>query len=125
MKTYESSTATLRAILAHPLLQRDKVDQTMDEMASANAEAKDIEDAIKIGMDISQAEAGADIDDAELEDELNKLIKESVEEKVRETEEKAVAEKQAKLSAGDLTVPVSHPSHLDEVPAPEQVQEAA
>ena len=60
MKTYESSTATLRAVLAHPLLQREKVDETMDAMASANAEARDIDDAIKIGMDVAQTEAGVD-----------------------------------------------------------------
>ena len=73
MKSYEDSTATLRAVLAHPLLQREKIEETMDAMASANADAQDIQDTIRIGTDIAQGEAG--IDDAELEDELNKMIK--------------------------------------------------
>ena len=64
MKSYESSTATLRAILAHPSLQREKIDETMDAMASANADAKDIDEAIRMGTEMAQADAG--IDDAGL-----------------------------------------------------------
>ena len=60
MKSYESSTATLRAILSHPSLQRERIDETMDAMASANADAKDIDDAIRIGAAVAQADAGVD-----------------------------------------------------------------
>lgn len=101
MKSYEDSTATLRAVLAHPLLQRDKIDETMDAMASANADAKDIQDTISIGTEIAQGEAG--IDDAELEDELNKMIKESEDEKIRLETEKAA--EQVRLKLEQLSVP--------------------
>ncbi|KAH9935034.1 uncharacterized protein B0H18DRAFT_1082745 [Fomitopsis serialis] len=79
MKSYESSTATLRAILAHPSLQREKVDETMDAMASANADAKEIDDAIHMGTDMAQAD---------LEDEWKALVQEQE----REGAEKAEAE---------------------------------
>ena len=101
MKSYEDSTATLRAVLAHPLLQRDKIDETMDAMASANADAKDIQDTISIGTELAQGEAG--IDDSELEDELNKMIKESEDEKARLETEKAAEEVRLKLE--QLSVP--------------------
>lgn len=79
MKSYESSTATLRMILSHPSLQRGKIEETMDAMASASADARDVEDAIKIGGEAAASEAG--IDDSELEAELQALIKESEGEK--------------------------------------------
>ena len=79
MKSYESSTATLRMILGHPSLQRGKIEETMDAMASASADARDVEDAIKIGGDSAAAEAG--IDDSELEAELQALINDSKDEK--------------------------------------------
>jgi charged multivesicular body protein 7 len=68
MKLYESSTATLRTILSHPSLQRDKIDETMEAMAEATADAEDIDDAIRTG--------GPVYDDDELEGELRALIKE-------------------------------------------------
>lgn len=80
MKTYEKSTATLQAILSHPSLRREKIDETMDALAAANANAREVDEAIKIGGDIAAAEAGL-IDDAELEDELNELVKEAEREK--------------------------------------------
>ena len=78
MKSYESSTATLRAILAHPSLQREKIDETMDAMASAQADAKDIDLAIRVGADMAEVDGG--VDDSELEGELNALIKEAEDE---------------------------------------------
>ena len=44
MKQYESSTATLREILSDPSLQHDKVEETMDAMAEASAQHKEIDD---------------------------------------------------------------------------------
>ncbi|CCM04593.1 uncharacterized protein FIBRA_06774 [Fibroporia radiculosa] len=72
IKSYESSTATLRAILAHPSLQRERIDDTMDALASANADAKEIDDVIRMGVVMTQAEAG--IDDSDLEEELKRLV---------------------------------------------------
>ena len=83
MESYESSTMTLRMILDHPSLQRDKIDETMEAMANASADAKEVDDAIRLGGDMAVAEAG--IDESELEDELQALVKES--EKEREMAE--------------------------------------
>lgn len=83
MKTYEKSTATLQAILSHPSLQREKIDETMDALAVANANAREVDEAIKIGGDIAAGETSV-IDDAELEDELNELVKEVEREKAED-----------------------------------------
>ena len=125
MQTYESSTATLRAILAHPLLQRDKVDETMEAMASANAEARDLDDAIRIGIDVAQADTG--IDDAELEDELNNLIKEAEAVKSQQTEQEVTEEVRAKLAAVELSVPSDVPVRTPSMPqdSANKVQETA
>lgn len=80
MKTYEKSTATLQAILSHPSLRREKIDDTMDALAAANANAREVDEAIKIGGDIAAAETGV-VDDADLEDELNELVREAEREK--------------------------------------------
>lgn len=114
MKTYESSTATLRAILAHPSLQRDKIDETMDAMASANADAKDIDDAIRMGVDMAQADAN--IDDADLEAELAALVEDVQAEKAVETKVKEEEELQRRLSNKDLGAP----AHIPEVPETHQ-----
>ncbi|KAI1795886.1 Snf7-domain-containing protein [Ganoderma leucocontextum] len=100
MKSYESSTATLRAILAHPLLQREKIDETMDALAAANADAQEVDDAIQIGAGMAQAETG--VDDSELEAELAALVSEV------ETE-KAQAQR-ASLEAEELTTPAHPPA---------------
>jgi charged multivesicular body protein 7 len=75
MKNYESSAATLKAILAHPSLQRERVDDTMDALASANADAREIDDAIRIGGQMNIDETGA-IDEDEIERELAQLAEE-------------------------------------------------
>lgn len=95
MKTYESSTATLKAILNHPSLQRDKIEETMDALAASTADAREIDDAIRMGGDMATAEAG---NDAELEAELNALVEETEKERV-EAAEMAVLEKLHGLEA--------------------------
>ena len=62
-------------ILDHPSLQRDKIDEAMEAMANASADAKEVEDAIRLGGDMAVADAG--IDESTLEDELQALVKES------------------------------------------------
>jgi len=70
MKLYESSTATLRAIITHPSLQRDKIEETMEAMAEATADACDVDDAIRAGgMVVDNV-----IDESELEAELKVLV---------------------------------------------------
>ncbi|TFY63276.1 hypothetical protein EVJ58_g3334 [Rhodofomes roseus] len=122
MKSYESSTTTLRAILAHPSLQREKIDETMEAMTSANADAKEIDDAIAMGTDIAQADVA--IDDAELEDEWKVLVQEAE----REGADKAQAEqaqkeeeearvKQERLAAAALQVPSNKPAPVEGEPS--------
>ncbi|EGN93262.1 hypothetical protein SERLA73DRAFT_97977 [Serpula lacrymans var. lacrymans S7.3] len=80
MKSYESSTATLREILAHPSLQRDNINETMDAMAAASADAREVEDVIKLGGDMATADGG--LDEAEIEEEF-RLLSLEVEEQAK------------------------------------------
>ena len=68
MKAYESSTATLRALLAHPSLQRDAVERTFDALADANADARELDDAVRSGMDLAVGVGASAVED---EDEIN------------------------------------------------------
>ena len=108
MNSYESSTATLRAILSHEHLQRDKIDETMDAMASANADARDIDEAIRTGVAMAQSETG--IDDGELEEELAALVAEAEDEKKVAAARKEERETEARLSAPELDAPRDLPS---------------
>lgn len=74
MKSYETSTTTLRAILAHPSLERSSVDRTMEALAEANADAKDLDDAIRLGGDVTLAIEDS-VDDAELEEEWKAMVR--------------------------------------------------
>ena len=49
MKQYESSTATLRMLLSHPSLQREKVDETLEALAEVNAEQRELDETIRMG----------------------------------------------------------------------------
>ncbi|PPQ89131.1 hypothetical protein CVT25_006503 [Psilocybe cyanescens] len=89
MKSYESSTATLRAILSHPSLERSSIDKTMDALADANADARDVDEAVRLGGDIAVGVEGA-VDDGELEEELRAMILEA--EKEKEQGEKEIEE---------------------------------
>ncbi|OJT06215.1 hypothetical protein TRAPUB_2937 [Trametes pubescens] len=108
MRSYESSTATLREILAHELLQRDKIDETMDALAAANADAREVDGAIQLGAEMAQADAGVDVDadgDA-LEAELRALVLDVETEKG----EAAAEEQRRRLVAGELSVPAHIPA---------------
>lgn len=75
MKSYESSTATLRAILAHPSLERSSIDKTMEALAEANADAKEMDDAVRLGGDLALGVEEI-ADEAELEEEWKAMLKE-------------------------------------------------
>lgn len=84
MKTYESSTATLRAILSHPSLDRASIDKTMDALAEANADAKELDDAVRMGGDMA---VGVDsLVDADMEEELEAELRAMAEEAEKEKE---------------------------------------
>lgn len=103
MRSYESSTATLREILSHELLQRDKIDETMDALASANADACEVDGAIQLGAEMAQADA--DMDDGALEAELQALVLDVETEKG----EAAAEEQRRRLAAGELSAPAHSP----------------
>ncbi|KIK98727.1 hypothetical protein PAXRUDRAFT_133647 [Paxillus rubicundulus Ve08.2h10] len=100
MKTYEKSMAVLQTILSHPSLHCEKINETMDALAAANANAREVDEAIRIGGDMAAAEAG--VIDADLEDELNELV--------REVEREAEASERATLDRlHDVKVPARTP----------------
>ena len=102
MKSYETSTATLRAILSHPSLQRDAVESTMDALASATADANDIDQVIRTGGKATLTEAGVVIDDDELEAELAALIQEEKVEAAERLESELLHLKHAQQEVGEV-----------------------
>ena len=76
MKSYDSSATTLRTILAHPSLQRDSIDKTMDALAEANLDAREVDDAVRMSGDVALGVDGI-VDDDELEAELKALVEEA------------------------------------------------
>jgi len=85
VKTYESSTATLRALLAHPSLQRDATDRTFDALADANADARELDEAVRSGMDVALGVGVSPDDEDEITAELAALEAEArVKEKMQQ-----------------------------------------
>ncbi|KAH9161343.1 Snf7-domain-containing protein [Lactarius sanguifluus] len=77
VKAYESSTATLRALLAHPSLQRDAVERTFDALADANTDARELDDAVRSGMDLAVGMGASPEDEDEINAELAALVAEA------------------------------------------------
>jgi charged multivesicular body protein 7 len=75
---YESSTATLRALLAHPSLQRDAVERTFDALADANADAQELDEAVRSGMDAAVGVVGSLDDEDDIKAELAALEAEAI-----------------------------------------------
>jgi len=73
VKTYETSTATLRALLAHPSLQRGAVERTFDALADANADARELDEAVRSGMDVALGVDVSTDDEDEIKAELAAL----------------------------------------------------
>jgi charged multivesicular body protein 7 len=92
VQAYQSSTATLRALLAHPSLQRDAVERTFDALADANADARELDEAVRSGMDLAVGTSAPAEDEDEINAELAALVAEA-------EAEAAVREKQNALRA--------------------------
>lgn len=108
MKSYDTSAITLRTILAHPSLQRDSIDKTMDALAEANLDAREVDDAVRMSGDVALGMDGI-VDDDELEAELKVMVEEA---------ETAQRLKEVQATMGDgLGVPLEHPSVADIVSA--------
>ncbi|KDQ09179.1 hypothetical protein BOTBODRAFT_117543 [Botryobasidium botryosum FD-172 SS1] len=94
MKTYETSTKTLKSLLAHPTLQRDHIDKTMESMSDVFADHAEIEEAIRMGGEDARRAGGVeDADEDELQAELQMLVKEEKEREEKEQREKEEREK--------------------------------
>jgi len=104
MKSFESSTATLRTLLAHPSLQRESIEATMDALAEVNADAKEFDEAIRIGGGLATNTEDV-IDEDDLEDELRGLIEEVKRENVVADDERDIASIRAKLHGKEMQVP--------------------
>lgn len=94
MKSYETSASTLRSILTHPSLQRDSIDNTLDALSAATADAREVDDAIRLGGEMAAAEASYEVGEEELEAELKALVEEGEREKMEKMETEKVMEKQ-------------------------------
>ena len=115
MKLYESSATTLRTILSHPSLQRDKIDETMDALHSATEDAKDVDLTIRLA---GEAEQATIIDDDEIERELRTLVQDAENEKLAAKERIALEDsKQLEERLGEMKAPTDVPDALGE---PEQ-----
>ncbi|KAK2466799.1 hypothetical protein APHAL10511_001057 [Amanita phalloides] len=113
MRLYKSSTTTLRTILSHPSLQRESIEQTMDALAEANADAKEVDNAVRIGGDV--ALNSEQINDTELEAELNNLIAEATfsgSEEQRRVE-KVLADAKLNVPQEDIPVRVKSSTEAD------------
>jgi charged multivesicular body protein 7 len=97
MKSYDSSASTLRTILAHPSLQRDNIDKTMDALAEANIDAREVDDAVRMSGDVALGTDGI-VDDDELEAEWKALV-----------EEVETAQRLKDVQTEGLKVPQEHP----------------
>lgn len=106
---------TLRAILAHPSLQRESIETTMDALAEVNADAKEVDEAVRIGADIAIGVSDT-IYDGDLEEELRGLVEEAEREKVAAGTEREIAAINARLER------IQVPSELPEVVEEAKVQ---
>ncbi|CAK5281800.1 unnamed protein product [Mycena citricolor] len=111
IKSYESSSTTLRAILSHPSLQRDSIEKTMDAMAEANADAREIDEAIRIGSNVALGVDESAFDEDELAQELQRLASEVEAEKVDDVERM--------LNKSSLATPVTPPREEEEQKIPQ------
>ena len=121
MKLYESSTVTLRTILSHPSLQRDKIDETMDALHNATEDAKDVDLTIRLA---GEAEQATIIDDDEIERELRALVQ-GVEDEKRAAKEREGLEDSKRLEEklADVMTPTDAPDVVREQGAAAPVKE--
>ncbi|GJE87008.1 Snf7-domain-containing protein [Phanerochaete sordida] len=116
LHAYAGSTATLRGILAHPALRLERLDATTDAMAAAQADARDIDERIRLGADLALADAG--VDDAELESELSALVAEAEGEKAAKVkaEEEEMLRRMEALKTPSHTPPAEAQEEQAKVP---------
>lgn len=122
MKLYESSTVTLRTILSHPSLQRDKIDETMDALHSATEDAKDVDLTIRLA---GEAEQATIIDDDEIERELRALVQGVKDEKRAAKEREGLEDlKRLEERLADVMTPTDVPDVVGEQGTATPVEES-
>jgi len=89
LKAYETSTSTLRSLLALPELQLSAVEGTMDGLADALADTQEIEDAVRLGG----ASAPGQVEEDELEKELEAFVRQEKEEGAKGKDAKLLEER--------------------------------
>jgi len=94
MKAYETSTTTLKRLLSHPSLQRDKIEATMSALEDATADHEEIDEAIRLGGEGIAAATGTVIDDDEIEEEIQRMIEEKEREEAEKKEREAIEKAQ-------------------------------
>ena len=94
MGAYQSATSSLKTLLAHPSLQRDNVENTMDDLRETLADQKEIEEIVaSTGKELSGTE-GDEVDE-EIREELERLQEEADLEKRKKEDEEEVRRRQA------------------------------
>ncbi|WVR04870.1 hypothetical protein IAU60_001882 [Kwoniella sp. DSM 27419] len=136
MAAYETSTTTLRSVLADPSLSPERVAETTDALAEAMADQEEIDRAVRVGGELAMAGTTArmDVDEDALAAELEALVEQEKAEKAEQAEAEAKAKvkaleaeraraaqaaKAAKTPVGSTSVPASaQASHAQSAEAP-------
>ncbi|KAI3421059.1 hypothetical protein GPALN_014685 [Globodera pallida] len=86
IEVYQQGSNAFRETMARQGLTSDKVDITMDSVMETMQDYQDVEEALREGFKHLPSAASESLDDAELESELNALIREGEEEEQRVAE---------------------------------------
>ena len=126
MKAYESSTAMLCTLLAHPSLQCDAVERAFDTLADANADVHKLDNAMCSGMDLAVGVSVSLEDEDEINTELTTLVadaeaKATVAEKEKVTQRTAPPEDLIPVQETYRAQLVQERTHMDTVAKAEPV----
>ena len=106
LSAYQSATITLKSLLAHPNLQRDNVENTLDSLQDVLADQKEIEDAmLERGQHV-----GLDLAEEDIQEEL-RLLQEEVDidkKKAEEGEKMKKREEQREMEMARQSVLKEH-----------------
>lgn len=91
MSAYTAATASLKSLLAHPCLQREHVEATMDDLQEALADQKEIEDVVS---DTAHQINGGEEAEDEVQTELRALEAEMQEEQEKANAARKLEERQ-------------------------------
>ncbi|RSH92455.1 hypothetical protein EHS25_008871 [Saitozyma podzolica] len=89
MSAYSTSTTTLSHILRNPKLDAEYIASTTDALSEALADAHEIDEAVRIGgkIAVGAAGGGGELEEEELREELEGMVREEKERQAREERE--------------------------------------